>query len=437
MLADLRCSRQRNHMRQHLGSNRSKDTTSKMFINELPSRKLGNWHRKTLSILDNHGRSRNIKHMMKKIMSIKSGIDLSTPKPWWPPTFSLSTISPPPSNPNPRPTPVPDHLIHQLSTIRATINHLTSLQPTKKPPSAAAAAAPSDLLVYTHIAPIASSCKDNPILLHQYMNYTPFSLCPNDSPIAENLILRGCHPLPRRRCFSRTAAAAPPSLPTDPFSPLPEKTPFLLTHYSCKTLPCFAGLKSDMGFDMKIEKSRFLTYKSDLDLPISQLLEIAKSSKTLIRLALDIGGGTGTFAAQMKLQNVTVVTTTMNLGAPYNEAVAIRGLLPLHAPLQQRLPVFDGVLDLVRCGHAVNRWIPVTSMEFLFFDVDRVLRGGGYFLIDHFFSKKLDLEKVFTPLIGKLGYKKVKWAVANKSDSSGVKNGEVYLTALLQKPLSK
>ncbi|KAI3456062.1 hypothetical protein Pfo_012725 [Paulownia fortunei] len=346
-----------------------------------------------------------------------------------------STIqSKPPAAP-----PVPDHLIHQLSTIRATINHLTSLQPStppsKKTPSLTTTA-PSDLLIYTHISPIASSCKDNPILLHQYMNYTPFALCPNDSPLAEDLILRGCHPLPRRRCFARTPSTIPTSLPTDPFSSLPEKTA-LLSHYSCKTFSCFAGLKSDMGFDMKVEKSRFLTYKSDLDLPISQLLQLAKSAKSVIRLALDIGGGTGTFAAQMKLQNVTVVTTTMNLGAPYNEAVAIRGLVPLHAPLQQRLPVFDGVVDLVRCGHAVNRWIPVTSMEFLFFDVDRVLRGGGYFLLDHFFSKKIDLENVFTPLIGKLGYKKVKWAAASKTDSSGVKNGEVYLTALLQKPLTK
>ncbi|KAL8468416.1 hypothetical protein ACS0TY_031575 [Phlomoides rotata] len=265
------------------------------------------------------------------------------------------------------------------------------------------------------------------------MNYTPFSLCPNDSPLAEDLILRGCHPLPRRRCFSRTLPAAPRTLPADPFSPLPEKTA-ILSHYSCKTFSCFAGLKPEMGFDMRVEKSRYLNYRTDLDLPISQLLQIAKSAKTVIRLALDIGGGTGTFAAQMKLQNVTVVTTTMSLGAPYNEAVAIRGLVPLHVPLQQRLPVFDGVMDLVRCGHAVNRWIPVTSMEFLFFDVDRVLRSGGYFLLDHFFSKRADLENVYTPLIGKLGYKKVKWAVADKIDS---KNGEVYLTALLQKPLTK
>lgn len=139
----------------------------------------------------------------------------------------------------------------------------------------------------------------------------------------------------------------------------------------------------------------------------------------------------------MKMFNVTVVTTTMNVVAPYNEAVALRGLVPLHVPLQQRLPVFDGVVDVVRCGHAVNRWIPVTVLEFLLFDVDRVLRGGGYLWLDHFFSKGVDLEKVFAPLIGKLGYKRVKWATVNKNDSSGVKNGEVYLTALLQKPVSR
>nr|GMD09200.1 putative S-adenosyl-L-methionine-dependent methyltransferase [Ipomoea batatas] len=332
---------------------------------------------------------------------------------------------------------VPDHLIRQLQTIRATINHLTSLQspapPSSRKPSVSI---PSDLLLYAHMSPIASACKDYPDLLHQYMNYTPFALCPADSAIADSLILRGCHPLPRRRCFSRTATAAPTSLPKNPFSSLSENA-VIWKNYNCKSFSCLAKSNPGMGFDMKIEQSRFFSSKSDLDLPIPQLLQIAKSAKSVIRLGLDIGGGTGTFAAQMKLQNMTVVTTTMNLGAPYNEAVALRGLVPLHVPLQQRLPVFDGVMDLVRCGHAVNRWIPATMMEFLFFDVDRVLRGGGYFWLDHFFSKKVDLEKVFQPLIWKLGYKKVKWAVADKTDTAGVKNQEVYLTALLQKPVSR
>ncbi|XP_031129943.1 uncharacterized protein LOC116031777 [Ipomoea triloba] len=331
-------------------------------------------------------------------------------------THVHSTPSPPP--------PLPHHLIQHLHTIRAAINRLTRLNPPSSP------AAPSDLLLFARIFPVATSCKDHPELLHKYMNYTPFALCPPDSSLAESLILRGCHPLPRRRCFSRTSPAAATSLPNNPFSPIPENA-VIWGDYNCSSFNCFKG------FDMKVEKSRFLASKSDLDLSIPQILQIGKSGKNVIRLAMDIGGGSGTFAAQMKLQNVTVITTTMNLGAPHNEAAALRGVVPLHLPLQQRLPVFDGVVDLVRCGHGVNRWVPVVVMEFLLFDMDRVLRGGGYLWLDHFFSKRGDLERVYQPMVSKLGYKKVKWVVANKNDSSGVKNGEVYLTALLQKPISR
>lgn len=91
--------------------------------------------------------------------------------------------------------------------------------------------------------------------------------------------------------------------------------------------------------------------------------------------------------------------------------------------------MFDGVVDLVRCGRALNRWIPVTVMEFFLFDLDRVIFGWT-----GFFSKKVDLDNVYAPMIGKLGYKKVKWAVASKVDS---KHGEVFLTALLQKPVAR
>ncbi|KAI7755171.1 hypothetical protein M8C21_026041 [Ambrosia artemisiifolia] len=328
------------------------------------------------------------------------------------------TTTKPPTNPT---SPIPDHLIHQLQTIRATITHLTRHPSTT---TTTTSTIPPELLLYTQLSSIASSCSHHPNLLHQYMNYTPFATCPPpSSAAAEPLILRGCHPLPRRRCFSLTPNKQPSSLPTNPFSPVPEYS-ILWNNYNCKSFNCF---NSDMGFDLYKERSKLLTYKTELDLPISQLIDIANKSNTVIRLALDIGGGTGTFAAQMKEHNVTVVTTTMSMGAPYNEVAALRGLVALHVPLQQRLPVFDGVLDLVRCGHAVNRWIPVQALEFMVYDVDRVLRGGGLFWVDRFFSKGVDLDKVFGPLIGKLGYKKVKWAVGKKTDSSGVKHGEMAL----------
>ncbi|XP_004293665.1 PREDICTED: uncharacterized protein LOC101310870 [Fragaria vesca subsp. vesca] len=343
--------------------------------------------------------------------------------------LSLYHLSSTIQSPTPPNTAVPDHLLRQLQTIRATINHLTRHHP---PPPRAAAASSADLLLYSRLSPIASSCHNHPDLLNKYMTYTPFSLCPADADdVAESLILRGCHPLPRRRCFSRTPQKPTSSLSHDAFPPsLPDQN-VIWDKYACKSFSCLNRRGLSSGFDFSHELSNFMTYKSELDLPIPQFFQIAKAAGAVLRLGLDVGGGTGTFAARMKLYNVTVVTTTMNFGSPNNEAVALRGLVPLHVPLQQRFPVFDGVLDLVRCGHAVNRWIPVTALEFLLYDADRVLRVGGYLWLDHFFSKGVDLEKVFGPLIGKLGYRRVKWATASKNE----KNGEVYLTALLQKPV--
>ena len=50
-------------------------------------------------------------------------------------------------------------------------------------------------------------------------------------------------------------------------------------------------------------------------------------------LGIDVGSRMGSFAAAMKLRNVTVVTTTMSVDALYSEAVALRGLVPLHVML--------------------------------------------------------------------------------------------------------
>ncbi|GKU92494.1 hypothetical protein SLEP1_g6208 [Rubroshorea leprosula] len=348
----------------------------------------------------------------------------------------------------PKPTslthsPIPDHRLLQLHTIRATINHLTRHYPSSDAASTnggkpSSAAVPRDLLLYSRLSSIASSCHNHVDLLHKYMSYTPFSICPHDSDLQETLILNGCHPLPRRRCFSKTPSKPPPSLPLHPFPIFLPDSSVIWSKYACKSFTCLSEKQPNIGFDLKKQRESLVTFSSELDLPIPQFMQIAKLANSVIRIGIDIGGGTGTFAAVMKeLYNVTVLTTTMNINAPYNEAVALRGLVPLHVPLQQRLPVFDGVVDLVRCGRAVNRWIPLVVMEFMLYDVDRVLRGGGYLWLDRFFSRREDLEKVFGPMIGKLGYKKVKWSVANKTDSSGLKHEEVYLTALLQKPASK
>ncbi|OWM65072.1 hypothetical protein CDL15_Pgr028790 [Punica granatum] len=53
---------------------------------------------------------------------------------------------------------------------------------------------------------------------------------------------------------------------------------------------------------------------------------------TPLRLGIDISGDTDSFAAAMKSHNVTVLTATMNLNTPYSEAAALRGLLDLLIP---------------------------------------------------------------------------------------------------------
>lgn len=318
-------------------------------------------------------------------------------------------------------------LLRQLDAIRASVSHLNHLRSSSPPPPPP----PPELLLYSRLAPVASACSAHPDLLHRFMSYAPFAPCPDDAlSVAEPLILRGCHPLPRRRCFSPTPPAAALRLPADPFSPLPDSAARWPADSKCRSFSC---LPPSLGFDVvRTEAGRFLHAKGPLDLTVPQLLRLASLSRAgPIRLGLDVGGGTGTLAARLKrAANATVVTTTMNLGAPYSEAAAARGVVAVHAPLQQRLPVGDGTMDVVRAGHAVNRWIPEAALEFLWYDADRALRPGGLLWVDHFWCRRGDLDGVYAPMLRRLAYKTIKWAVADKQQLKD----EVYLTALLQKP---
>ncbi|KAL2531064.1 putative aldo-keto reductase 5 [Forsythia ovata] len=72
------------------------------------------------------------------------------------------------------------------------------------------------------------------------------------------------------------------------------------------------------------------------------------------------------------------------------------------------------------------------KLEFLMFDIDRILRAGGLFWLDNFYCSNEDKKKDLTRLIERFGYKKLKWVVGEKINGSG-KSG-VYLSAVLQKP---
>lgn len=170
---------------------------------------------------------------------------------------------------------------------------------------------------------------------------------------------------------------------------------------------------------------------SALDFSVEEVLALKKGT---IRIGLDIGGGTGSFAVRMREQQVTIVTTTLNLGGPFNNFVARRGVLPLYMTVSQRLPFWDNTLDLVHSMHVLSNWIPDVSLQFILFDIDRVLRPGGILWLDHFFCLAPQLNSTYLPMIESLGYSKLKWVLGAKLDR-GAELQEMYLSALLEKPL--
>jgi len=52
-------------------------------------------------------------------------------------------------------------------------------------------------------------------------------------------------------------------------------------------------------------------------------------------------------------------------------------VVPLHVLLEQRFPVGDRTKDVVRMGYAMNRRFLDAVLEFLWYDVNRVLCLGG------------------------------------------------------------
>lgn len=292
--------------------------------------------------------------------------------------------------------------------------------------------------------PVGGSCTQFPNELNRYMSYKVNGSCPDDELLAQKLLLKGCEPLPRRRC----RPAAPPSyvepypLPTSLWT-TPSDSSVVWTAYTCKNYNCLINRRTQKGFDdckdcfdlEGREKTRWSSDKSSnggLDFTIDEVLATKKPGT--IRIGLDIGGGVATFAVRMMARNITIVTTSMNLNGPFNNFIASRGVVPLYISISQRLPFFDNTLDIVHSMHVLSNWIPTTLLHFLMFDIYRVLRPGGLFWLDHFFCVGEQLEEVYTPLIESIGFNKLKWVAGRKLDR-GPELGEMYLSALLEKPL--
>ncbi|GMI85896.1 hypothetical protein like AT4G01240 [Hibiscus trionum] len=279
--------------------------------------------------------------------------------------------------------------------------------------------------------------------LEEYMDYDVGEICNDDWKLAQKLMVHGCDPLPRRRCLARA-----PRLYTQPFPinesiwKLPDDRNVRWSGYRCKNFTCLASNATRKGF-FKCADCFNLTHhemprwiqpteldpetNSTPDFLIPQVLEIKAGE---IRIGLDFSVGTGTFAARMREFNVTIVSATINLGAPFNEMIALRGLVPLYLTVNQRLPFFDNTLDLIHTTRFLDGWIDLVLLDFVLFDWDRVLRPGGLLWIDSFFCLKQELDD-YMEAFKVLRYRKHKWVVVPKRDKD---DGEVFFSAVLEKP---
>ncbi|KAK9924865.1 hypothetical protein M0R45_033212 [Rubus argutus] len=286
---------------------------------------------------------------------------------------------------------------------------------------------------------IGLACAKMASNLDRFMSYKIHSTCPDDWQIAQKLVVHGCDPLPRRRCFTKS----PPHY-TKPFpinSSLwtqPSDANILWNNYKCRDYSCLVSKETvdQRGF-FKCS-SCFNISQRGWDIPTNESLsaeftiaEVLGLKPEEIRIGLDFSPTTGTFAAMMREKNVTIASSTLNLGAPFNEVIALRGLLPLYTSIGSRLPFFDNTLDIIHSTLFLDGWIGAELLQFVLFDWDRVLRPKGLLWIDRFFCHK-EAMKLYLQEFNRLGYKPLLWRVVPKNDKLG---DELFFSAVLEKPI--
>ncbi|XP_057447993.1 probable methyltransferase At1g29790 [Lotus japonicus] len=269
--------------------------------------------------------------------------------------------------------------------------------------------------------------------LEEYMDYDIGSYCDDDWNLAQKLMLNGCDPLPIRRCLTRASKVYYKPYPiNESLWKLPDHRNVRWGNYHCRNFECLSSKNPKRGYSkctgcFEMEKEK-LKWVSNSSLPADFLIgDVLKIKPGEMRIGVDYGIGTGTFAARMREHNVTIVSTAMNIGAPFNEMIALRGLIPLYVTLNQRLPFFDNTMDLIHTTGFMDGWIDLMLLDFILYDWDRILRPGGLLWIDRFFCKRKDLDDYMYMFL-QLRYRKHKWVISSKSKD------EVYLSALLEKP---
>lgn len=90
------------------------------------------------------------------------------------------------------------------------------------------------------------------------------------------------------------------------------------------------------------------------------------------------------------------------------------------------------MLDIVYLMYVFLNWIFFEIFEFVFYDIDCILRFGGVLWFDYFFCIQFELDIRYVLLIRSFGYKELRWDVGKKFDC-GVEKKEVYFFVFFEK----
>eukprot|EP00271_Cylindrocystis_brebissonii_P002233 TRINITY_DN1266_c0_g1_i1.p1 TRINITY_DN1266_c0_g1~~TRINITY_DN1266_c0_g1_i1.p1 ORF type:complete len:447 (-),score=82.33 TRINITY_DN1266_c0_g1_i1:90-1430(-) len=288
------------------------------------------------------------------------------------------------------------------------------------------------------------ACKATEEEMARYLDYEPRGMCPDDWFFVQDLIYqKNCFALPKRRCRNQSPykVVQPVPFPNSLFnqSSLSDDS-VRWEQIACDSFHCLnTRLRGDCRncFNLTQEAKRWkFNYRGSL-----QIKEVIEMFGGGLRIGLDAGGGTGSFAAHMALWNVTIMTTAynqetiyelMNQGLPYMETIALRGLIPLHVPHKARLPFYDNTLDII---HAVNsiKYLPMPEFEELLFEWNRVLRPGGVIWFEMFYAQT-ETMALYVSIIELLNFEKKYWKLLPKPDSSEQPGSHLYLNCLITKP---
>ncbi|KAI3978926.1 hypothetical protein MKX01_016101 [Papaver californicum] len=267
------------------------------------------------------------------------------------------------------------------------------------------------------VSSVGHSCESSISFLSQFMDYKVGGVCPDDWNLAQKLILRGCEPLPRRRCLTK---------------PVPKRGFFLFYfHFENLTLVvCIVRRLLKIVLAVLIwlmnDKQKFVTASSKINFLVDDVLALGDGG---IRIGLDIGGGSANLAARMAERNATLITSTLNVDAPFNDFIAVRGFSPWFLSLEQRFPFYDNVFDLIHISNGLSNGDRSEKMEFLMFDIDRILQVGGLFWLDNYYCSDNEQKTILTQLIDKFLYKRLKWTVGEKFDVNQAGKPKVKLAS--------